>query len=91
MVFAALYGFLTGGYPPLVGQIYFDRIESSTDIELQAAALVPHITFRRGLVHSSNDCAESHSRGYTQSAEWQVLGCPGLHGRVDVRKRGLVT
>ena len=30
--------------PPLVGQIYFGRIESSTDIELQAAALVPHIT-----------------------------------------------
>jgi MFS family permease len=44
VVFAALYGFLIGGYPPLVGQIYFGRMESSTDIELQAAALVPHIT-----------------------------------------------
>lgn len=46
MVFVALYGFLIGGYPPLVGQINFGRIESSTDIELQAAILVPHITFR---------------------------------------------
>ena len=44
VVFAALYGFLIGGYPPLVGQIYFGRMESSTNIELQAAALVPHIT-----------------------------------------------
>jgi hypothetical protein len=44
IVSAALYGFLICGYHPLVGQIYSCGIESSTDIELQAAALVPHIT-----------------------------------------------
>jgi len=44
IVFAALYGFLIGGYPPLVSQISCSRIEGGADVALQAAALVPHIT-----------------------------------------------